>query len=47
VSDLVPVLKPALTPAQFGRLADVVPEVEWLADLTNEKTKRAYKNDVG
>jgi hypothetical protein len=46
MSDLVPVLKPSLTPAQFGQLADVPPEVEWLANLTNEKTKRAYKNDV-
>ncbi|HTW65848.1 MAG TPA: tyrosine-type recombinase/integrase [Bryobacteraceae bacterium] len=46
MSDLVPALKPALTPAQFGELADVPPEVEWLANLTNAKTRRAYKNDV-
>jgi integrase/recombinase XerD len=43
---LVPVRKQALTRAQFGRLADVPPEEEWLANLTNAKTRRAYKNDV-
>lgn len=35
-----------LTPAQFQTLADVPPEVEWLANITNEKTRRAYKIDV-
>ena len=35
-----------LTPAQFGELADVPPELEWLANITNAKTRRAYKNDV-
>lgn len=35
-----------LTPAQFASLADVPPEIEWLANITNEKTKRAYKADV-
>ena len=43
---LVPVKKQALTRAQFERLADVPPEEEWLANLTNAKTRRAYKNDV-
>ncbi len=43
---LVPVRKRALTRAQFERLADVPPEEEWLANLTNAKTRRAYKNDV-
>ena len=44
--DLVPVTKPALTRAQFERLAEVLPEEEWLANITNAKTRRAYKNDV-
>ena len=34
-------------PAQFEQLAEVPPEEEWLANLTNAKTRRAYKNDVG
>src|ERR1700687_3770163 len=44
--DLVAVEQRALTPAQFGDLADVPPEIEWLANITNPKTRRAYKNDV-
>jgi integrase/recombinase XerD len=36
----------ALTPTQFGDLADVPPELEWLANLTNPKTRRAYRTDV-
>jgi len=36
----------ALTPAQFGALAEVPAELEWLANLTNAKTRRAYKIDV-
>ncbi len=43
--DLVAVERRALTPAQFGDLADVPPELEWLANITNPKTRRAYKND--
>jgi integrase/recombinase XerD len=35
-----------LTPAQFGDLAELPPELEWLANLTNPKTRRAYKIDV-
>ena len=45
--DLVAIERRALTPAQFGDLADVPPELEWLANITNPKTRRAYKNDVG
>jgi hypothetical protein len=41
-----PALRRALTPAQFGDLAQVPPELEWLANLTNPKTRRAYKIDV-
>ena len=35
-----------LTPEQYQALADVPPELEWLANITNEKTKRFYKCDV-
>jgi integrase/recombinase XerD len=37
----------ALTPAQYGDLAAVPPELEWLANIDNPKTRRAYKIDVG
>jgi integrase/recombinase XerD len=46
VSDLVPVGRQGLSRAQFERLADVPPEEEWLANIGNEKTRRAYKADV-
>jgi integrase/recombinase XerD len=46
IVELVPVRKQALTRAQFERLADVPPEEEWLANITNAKPRRAYKNDV-
>jgi integrase/recombinase XerD len=46
VNDLVPIGKEKLTPAQFSGLADVPPEIEWLANITNPKTRRIYKNDV-
>ena len=36
-----------LTAAEFHRLADVPPEVEWFANLTNPQTRRAYENAVG
>jgi hypothetical protein len=36
----------ALTPAQYGDLAEVPPEIKWLANITNPKTRRAYKIDV-
>jgi hypothetical protein len=32
----------ALRPLQFGQLADVPAELEWLANITNPKTRRAY-----
>src|ERR1700730_109780 len=44
--DLVTLKKHSLTPAQFEQLADVPPEEEWLANITNLKTRRAYKEDV-
>jgi integrase/recombinase XerD len=35
-----------LTAEEFRHLADVPPEVEWFANLTNANTRRAYQNDV-
>ena len=35
-----------LTPDQYRDLADIPPELEWLANITNAKTRRAYKVDV-
>ncbi len=46
MKDLIPIKKNGLTPAQFGKLAEVPPEIEWLANITNEKTRRAYRIDV-
>ena len=36
-----------LTAAEFHRLAEVPPEFEWFANLTNPSTKRAYEKAVG
>jgi len=38
--------KKGLTQRQFAQLGAVPPEEEWLANITNAKTRRAYKNDV-
>ncbi|MBA2486578.1 MAG: tyrosine-type recombinase/integrase [Nitrospira sp.] len=46
MKDLIAIKKDALTPAQFETLTEVPPELEWLANITNEKTRRAYKLDV-
>ena len=46
MADLITTKNRSLTAAQYGALADVPPEVEWLANITNPKTRRAYKNDV-
>ena len=35
-----------LTDAEFHRLADVPPEIEWFANLANAHTRRAYENAV-
>jgi integrase/recombinase XerD len=35
-----------LTPTQFAQLAAIPPEEEWLANIANAKTRRAYKEDV-
>jgi integrase/recombinase XerD len=36
-----------LTAAEFHRLADVPPAVEWFANLSNPSTRRSYENAVG
>jgi integrase/recombinase XerD len=35
-----------LTAAEFHWLADVPPEVEWFANISNAHTRRAYENAV-
>jgi site-specific recombinase XerC len=35
-----------LTSAEFHRLADVPPEVEWFANLSNAHTRRVYENAI-
>src|SRR5271168_4614657 len=35
-----------LTAAEFHRLADVPPEVEWFANITNPNTRRVYENAI-
>ena len=44
--DLVPAASRMLTAEQFHRLADVPAVVEWLANTTNPRTRRAYKLHV-
>jgi integrase/recombinase XerD len=51
MTDQLPARAPAhgsrlLTAAEFHRLADVPPEVEWFANLSNPSTRRAYENAV-
>src|SRR5580704_14932967 len=36
-----------LTAAEFQRLADVPPEIEWFANIRNRSTRRAYENAIG
>src|SRR3989449_861371 len=43
---LAPRARHTLTPAQFESLADVPPENEWFANLTNANTRRAYRKDI-
>ena len=38
--------KPQLTPQQFQALSDIPPEMEWLANIDSEQTKRAYLSDI-
>ena len=35
-----------LTAAEFQRLADVPPEIEWFRNIRNSHTKRAYENAI-
>jgi len=35
-----------LTAAEFQKLADVPPEIEWFANITNPSTRRAYQNAI-
>jgi integrase/recombinase XerD len=35
-----------LTATQFDTLADIPPEIEWFANLTNPNTRRAYRQDI-
>jgi integrase/recombinase XerD len=36
----------ALTAAEFYKLADIPPEMEWFANLRNPNTRKAYENDL-
>jgi hypothetical protein len=38
--------KGGLTRSEFERLANIPPEEEWLANIRNDKTRRAYRRDV-
>ena len=41
-----PASRSALTSAQFRKLAEVPPEIEWFANIDNRQTRRAYQNDL-
>jgi site-specific recombinase XerD len=41
-----PVSGTALTSAQFRKLAEVPPEIEWFANIDSLQTRRAYQNDL-
>jgi hypothetical protein len=43
---LVPIGKESLTLEQYRQLEDFPAELEWLANITNPKTCRAYKIDA-
>jgi integrase/recombinase XerD len=43
---IIPSAGRLLTAEDFLRLADVPPEVEWFANLTNRCTRRAYENAI-
>jgi integrase/recombinase XerD len=47
-AEIVPVspTRRLLTAAEFHRLADVPPEVEWFANISNRHTRRAYENAI-
>jgi hypothetical protein len=35
-----------LTAAEFHRLAEVTPEIEWFANIRNRSTRRTYENAI-
>ena len=35
-----------LTAEKFQQLSEIPPELEWLANIHNELTRKAYKRDV-
>ena len=43
---LIPTRARALSAKEFLDLADVPPETEWFANITNPQTRRAYQNDL-
>jgi integrase/recombinase XerD len=43
---IAPAANRLLTAAEFHRLADVPPEVEWFANISNPNTRRAYENAI-
>src|SRR5687768_3929729 len=43
---LSPATTNALTSAQFRKLAEVPPEIEWFANIDSRQTRRAYQNDL-
>ncbi len=43
---LIPTKARALSAKEFLDLADVPPEIEWFANITNPRTRRAYQNDL-
>jgi len=46
VGSVTPLNRRALTAAEFLGLAEVPPELEWFANIRNERTRRAYQQDV-
>jgi hypothetical protein len=42
----LPAATRVLTPTQYGDLAEVPPELGWLANITNPKTRKAYRIDA-
>lgn len=43
---LLPAAVVSLDDEAFRRLAEIPPEIEWFANLTNANTRRAYRSDV-
>jgi len=41
-----PAVADRLTWEEFQGLADIPPEIEWFANITNTNTQRAYRNDI-